>query len=34
LLNALLLWWWADPAAGLDIVYYALHEAHAIASDD
>jgi divalent metal cation (Fe/Co/Zn/Cd) transporter len=23
-------WWWADPAAGLVIVYYALKEAHAI----
>jgi divalent metal cation (Fe/Co/Zn/Cd) transporter len=34
LLNALLDWWWADPAAGLVIVYYALREAHAIASDD
>jgi divalent metal cation (Fe/Co/Zn/Cd) transporter len=23
-------WWWADPLAGLVIVYYALREAHAI----
>ena len=29
-LNAVLGWWWADPAAGLVIVYYALKEAHAI----
>jgi divalent metal cation (Fe/Co/Zn/Cd) transporter len=33
LLNALLDLWWADPAAGLVIVYYALREAHAIPSD-
>ena len=26
-LNALLGWWWADPAAGLVIVYYAIREA-------
>jgi divalent metal cation (Fe/Co/Zn/Cd) transporter len=29
-LNAAVGWWWADPAAGLVIVYYALHEAHTI----
>ncbi len=29
-LNAVLGWWWADPAAGLVIVYYAIREAHAI----
>ena len=29
-LNAALGWWWADPAAGLVIVYYALKEARAI----
>jgi len=29
-LNAALGWWWADPAAALVIVYYALREAHAI----
>lgn len=29
-LNALLGWWWADPAAGLVIVYYATKEAHTI----
>lgn len=28
--NAMLGWWWADPAAGLVIVYYALKEAHSI----
>ena len=27
-LNALLGWWWADPADGLFIVYYAIKEAH------
>jgi divalent metal cation (Fe/Co/Zn/Cd) transporter len=27
-LNATLGWWWADPAAGLVIVYYAAREAH------
>jgi len=27
-LNAALGWWWADPAAGLVIVYYAVREAH------
>jgi divalent metal cation (Fe/Co/Zn/Cd) transporter len=25
-LNALLGWWWADPLAGLVIVYYGLRE--------
>jgi divalent metal cation (Fe/Co/Zn/Cd) transporter len=29
-LNAALGWWWADPAAGLVIVIYAVKEAHAI----
>jgi divalent metal cation (Fe/Co/Zn/Cd) transporter len=29
-LNALLGWWWADPAAGLVIVYYAIREARTI----
>jgi divalent metal cation (Fe/Co/Zn/Cd) transporter len=29
-LNATLGWWWADPAAGLIIVYYASREARAI----
>lgn len=29
-LNATLGWWWADPAAGLVIVYYALRGAQAI----
>jgi divalent metal cation (Fe/Co/Zn/Cd) transporter len=33
LLNATAGVWWADPAAGLVIVYYALKEAHAIFSD-
>jgi divalent metal cation (Fe/Co/Zn/Cd) transporter len=28
-LNAALGWWWADPAAGLLIVYYAIKEARA-----
>jgi divalent metal cation (Fe/Co/Zn/Cd) transporter len=32
-LNALLGWWWADPAAGLVIVYYAVKEAHTIYTD-
>lgn len=27
-LNATLGWWWADPTAGLVIVYYAAREAH------
>ena len=35
ILNATLNWWWADPAAGLVIVYYALREARTIhASND
>ena len=29
-LNAGLGWWWADPAAGLVIIYYAIKEARAI----
>ena len=29
-LNAALGWWWADPAAGLVVVYYAVKEAVAI----
>ncbi len=29
-LNASLGWWWADPAAGLVIVYYAVREARSI----
>lgn len=29
-LNAAAGWWWADPAAGLVIVYYALREARVI----
>lgn len=28
-LNAVLGWWWADPVAGLVIVYYGIREAHA-----
>ena len=28
-LNAMLGWWWADPLAGLMIVYYGIREAHA-----
>jgi len=30
LLNAALGWWWADPASGLVIVYYAVREARTI----
>ena len=30
LLNSALGWWWADPAAGLIIVYYAVREARTI----
>ncbi|MCU1395288.1 MAG: cation transporter [Ilumatobacteraceae bacterium] len=30
LLNVALGWWWADPVAGLVIVYYAIREAHHI----
>jgi hypothetical protein len=29
-LNTVLGWWWADPAAGLVIIYYASREAHAV----
>ena len=29
-LNAAVGWWWADPTAGLVIVYYAVREAHHI----
>jgi divalent metal cation (Fe/Co/Zn/Cd) transporter len=29
-LNATLGWWWADPAAGLVIIYYAISEARSI----
>jgi divalent metal cation (Fe/Co/Zn/Cd) transporter len=29
-LNAVLGWWWADPVAGLVIVYYALREARTV----
>jgi divalent metal cation (Fe/Co/Zn/Cd) transporter len=32
-LNAGLGWWWADPAAGYVLVYYAAREARAIFSD-
>ena len=32
-LNAAAGWWWADPAAGLVIVYYALVEANTICAD-
>ncbi len=32
-LNATAGWWWADPAAGLVIVYYALVEARTINAD-
>ena len=32
-LNAAAGWWWADPAAGLVIVYYALKEARAISTE-
>ena len=31
ILNATLGWWWADPAAGYVLVYYALREAREIA---
>jgi divalent metal cation (Fe/Co/Zn/Cd) transporter len=30
LLNTAVGWWWADPAAGLIIVFYAIREARAI----
>jgi divalent metal cation (Fe/Co/Zn/Cd) transporter len=33
ILNAALGWWWADPAAGLVIVNYALREAHHLHTD-
>ena len=33
-LNVVQNWWWADPAAGLVIVYYALREARAILHPD
>jgi divalent metal cation (Fe/Co/Zn/Cd) transporter len=33
LLNAALGWWWADPVAGLVIVYYAVREARSIYSN-
>ena len=33
ILNTGLGWWWADPAAGLVIVYYALREARAISTN-
>jgi divalent metal cation (Fe/Co/Zn/Cd) transporter len=29
-LNAALGWWWADPAAGYVLVYYAVREAREI----
>lgn len=32
ILNRALGWWWADPAAGLVIVYYALREARTIST--
>lgn len=32
-LNATVGWWWADPLAGLVIVYYAIREAREIFSD-
>lgn len=32
-LNALAGWWWADPAAGFVLVYYALREARHIFTD-
>ena len=31
-LNASLGWWWADPAAGYVLIYYAVREAHAALS--
>ena len=30
LLNTVFGWWWADPLAGLVIVYYAIREAVAV----
>lgn len=32
-LNATLGWWWADPAAGYVLVFYAAREVHAILTD-
>jgi divalent metal cation (Fe/Co/Zn/Cd) transporter len=32
LLNATLGWWWADPAAGYVLVYYAVREVREIFS--
>ena len=32
-LNAALGWWWADPAAGYVLVYYAVREAHGALTD-
>ena len=32
-LNAAVGWWWADPVAGLVIVYYAVREARHIFTD-
>jgi divalent metal cation (Fe/Co/Zn/Cd) transporter len=32
-LNAVLGWWWADPAAGLVIIYYAIKEARTVHTD-
>jgi len=32
-LNAVLGWWWVDPASGLVIVYYAVKEARSIFSN-
>ncbi|HEY5224483.1 MAG TPA: hypothetical protein VIJ18_15720 [Microbacteriaceae bacterium] len=29
-LNTVLSWWWADPLAGLVLIYYAIREAMAI----
>ena len=31
--NAVLGWWWADPAAGYVLVFYAAREVHAILAD-
>jgi divalent metal cation (Fe/Co/Zn/Cd) transporter len=33
ILNAAFGWWWADPAAGLVIIYYAIKEARTIFTD-
>jgi hypothetical protein len=32
-LNAVLGWWWADPAAGIVIIYCATKEARTIQTD-